>query len=429
MKKLLFLIGLILISGHVFSVSRLYNRGTGDIIDADKDDAEWDNTNSAVNTHVDATTAHGATGGVVGISASQTLTNKILTSPTITTSPTAAAATWTDLGTATAFIATSATLVTGNMGTANFTSSNASITGSTGAAILGLKAVGVPVNLNIVNATTTNAADSIKIECGDTSCSSTNPGFIWIPSATGGDRTLFTITADVTILITGAVWTLDAGDATDAVLRVFAVNAAGTLVHCVGLQGRPQLFIGSSTLDSTTPADINLAEELLCSGAIGADDPIVEWAWFKANFDTTGGAAENLWAVQTGDGDLNVGKADGVYQSFVNQAAVTGFSAAPTVTTYDWVQNGDTICFNTDVAGGTSNAITYTLALPIKPEIATYGVGYEGVDNGTDGGACGWAMSAGVSTLDVYRTPNADTWTGSGTKRCMPFGCYRAFFP
>ena len=303
------------------------------------------------------------------------------------------------------------------------------ILGDTGGAIMGLKAVGVPVNLNIVNATTTNAADSIKIECGDAACSASNPGFIWLPSATGGDRTLFKITADVTILITGAVWTFNPGDATDAVLRVFAVNAAGTLVHCVGLQGRAQLFIGSSTLDSTTPGDIDLAEELLCNAAIAADDPIVEWAWFKANFDTTGGAAENLWAVQTGDGDLNVGNADGIYQSFAAQAVQTGFTASPAITTYEWVQRGDQICFNTDIASGTSNAITYTLTLPVKAEIATYGIGFEAIDNSTDGGVCGWSTSAGSTTLDVYRTANADTWTGSNNKRCEPFGCYKAFFP
>jgi hypothetical protein len=40
---------------------------------------------SEANTHIEATTGHGATGAVVGTTNTQTLTNKTLTSPVITT--------------------------------------------------------------------------------------------------------------------------------------------------------------------------------------------------------------------------------------------------------------------------------------------------------------------------------------------------------
>ena len=55
------------------------------------------------------TVAHGATGAVVGTTNTQTLTNKTLTSPTIQTSPTAAGATWADLGTVTTVAITTVT--------------------------------------------------------------------------------------------------------------------------------------------------------------------------------------------------------------------------------------------------------------------------------------------------------------------------------
>lgn len=94
-------------------VSRLYDRQAGGIVDADKDDAEFDNTNNAVNAHIANASAHGVTGNVVGTAGEQTITGpKTLVSPIITTSPTAAGATWVDLGTVTTMIANSSTLVT-----------------------------------------------------------------------------------------------------------------------------------------------------------------------------------------------------------------------------------------------------------------------------------------------------------------------------
>lgn len=79
MKKIILLLAALcglFCSQSVLSVNRIYDRHSGDIIAADKDDAEFDNTNNAINTHTADTAAHGATGGVVGASKTQTLSNK-----------------------------------------------------------------------------------------------------------------------------------------------------------------------------------------------------------------------------------------------------------------------------------------------------------------------------------------------------------------
>ena len=75
-------------------------------------------------------------------------------------------------------------------------------------------------NLAIVNATTTNAADSIKITGSDgTALSAANYGWVTLPSATTGRLVTLSVTADVTILITGAHWGFDTkGDLTDYLL-------------------------------------------------------------------------------------------------------------------------------------------------------------------------------------------------------------------
>ena len=106
MKKFLCLVvGLLLVSQvawgtTLISLPNEYVAGT--TIKATDVNENEQHIQSQVNTHNAATTGeHGISGTIAGTSDTQTLTNKTLTSPTITTSPTAAGATWTSLGTVT----------------------------------------------------------------------------------------------------------------------------------------------------------------------------------------------------------------------------------------------------------------------------------------------------------------------------------------
>ena len=162
-------------------------------------------------------------------------------------------------------------------------------------------------NIGLAAATTTNANDSIKITSADGSAlSAQNPGHVTIASTTTGLLTTFVVTADVTIDLTGAHWDLGAnGDYTDIPLGVYALNNNGSLVWGVARQLNRNVFL--NTEDSATATDINLVDEILVNSVLSADAQALQVGYFLADFDDTGGAAEDLWSVQTADGEIMVG--------------------------------------------------------------------------------------------------------------------------
>ena len=83
--------------------SKTYTFSAGDTIIADEFNTNFDNVYNAYNAHDTAVTAiHGmGTAVLMGTTLTQTSSNKTEISPTITTAPTAAGATWSDLGTVT----------------------------------------------------------------------------------------------------------------------------------------------------------------------------------------------------------------------------------------------------------------------------------------------------------------------------------------
>ncbi len=226
-------------------------------------------------------------------------------------------------------------------------------------------------NISIIRATTTNAGDSVKITSADgTAFSASNYGEINLMSATtAGVTTSFTITADVTILLTGAHWQPSTGsgtasDLTGALLNILAINDNGSLKWGVAsLSGRYTLL----TTDTTaTPGSITLQEHVLCNSAIGsASNTCKIIAFVRADYDDTGGAASKLWAIQTGIGDVVTGEsADDLWQPF-NMPPSLGYSGTPTWTNCFWKQNKREIVFRFSFTG-TSNATTIQAPLPTK---------------------------------------------------------------
>lgn len=271
-------------------------------------------------------------------------------------------------------------------------------------------------NLSIARATTTNAGDSVKITgFQGTALGATNPGYIILPHTTAGQYTMFTVTADVTILLSGAHWGMDAlGNITGALLRVLAINDNGTLRWGVAyLGGRTTLL----TTDTTaTQSDINLPEEVLCTAAVSsATNRCREIGYVRADFTD----ATNVWGIQSGINDVVTGESpDGIWQPF--NPDYTGFSANPTVVFARMTQVGRIISIQlARNAAGTASGTGFGVICSVKARNAIRGAGFisDGIDNSADVTTAGVvATTAGSKTLSLFRDPSGLAWTNANTK-------------
>lgn len=280
-----------------------------------------------------------------------------------------------------------------------------------------IRSPGFSSNLKIEADTTTNANDSIKITSNEgTELSSTNPGYITILD-TSGNVDVYRVTADVTIDLTGAHFAIGGtGDLTDAILRVFAINDNNaTLRWGVAYQGGREVIASTST--SATATDINLPEEILVNSTLTSGTwAIQEFGYFRASFDDADGAAADLWAVQTGVGDVSLGSADGLWQDW--NPTFAGFSADPVVTFARWTSYRNTVSIQLLTASGTSDALTFTIVIPIKSKKNTLNTWTNGADNSSNLSTNGMLQNGtGTSVLAAFKNHAVGTWTVSGTKR------------
>ncbi len=171
----------------------------------------------------------------------------------------------------------------------------------------GARVAGWTNNIGLAAATTTNADDSIKITGSDgNALSPANYGWVAVPGDTAGQVDVLSITADVTLDLTGAHWGFGTtGDLTDQQLVVYALNDGGTLKWGVGLMAGRELVTTAD--DETIQSSVTTKPKVLVNSALSGSAEILDIGWFRANFDDTGGAAEDLWTVQTGSGDINIG--------------------------------------------------------------------------------------------------------------------------
>jgi len=272
-------------------------------------------------------------------------------------------------------------------------------------------------NINLVRATTSATGDSIKIQCGGSACSQTNPGFVVMPSTTAGALTVFRITSDVTINLTGATWGADtAGDLTGRILRALFINDNGTLRTCVALLGGRDTVLTTDT--NATASNVDQPEEILCNTAVGsATNTVLEFGYFRTDFDDTGGSSENLNIVQSGVNDVVTGKsADGLWQPW--NPTFVGFSSNPPSPYIKWTQIGKQVTLLCNTSTGVSNSVLFWLTAPTQGSSSNVARGSLGryADNGVSSYGTGVVLLAGSSNSLRLDTPSGGGWTNSGSK-------------
>ena len=271
-------------------------------------------------------------------------------------------------------------------------------------------------NLAIVRATTTNSGDSIKFTSANGSAlSPSNSADVWLMNpASPGTWTHFLVTADVTLLLTGATPTINGnGDITGAYLRALLVNDNNASLRFAAayVGGRTTLL----TTDTTaTQANVTAPEHALCDTAVGsANNSCCELGYVKADFTDAG----NIWAVQTGVNAVVTGRnCDGLEQPANHNSA--GFSAAPT-SSLEWRQFGQVVFLNLrTAASGTSNSTAYNVIAPVKARGASEYIAAMGLY--TDASVAvrgqGYIFTSGTDSTTLGLFPAAATWTASLAK-------------
>ena len=281
--------------------------------------------------------------------------------------------------------------------------------------------VGWVNNISLKAAQTSAANDSIKITSGDGSAlSPTNPGWV---SVHASDFTIVTykITADITIDLTGCHWSwAGLGNVTNAILRVYAINDNdATLRWGVALQGGRQVIPSTDT--SATTTSINDSEKMLVNSALTVGTwAIAEIGWFKVDFNDTG----DVWTVQTGNGEICLGKADGMWQYY--PAAYTGFSVNPFGGDFSWCQIGNVVFLEHRRNGGTSNSTGASMTIPIKAKQTTDMIVLV-TDNGTVENFPGLARTTnGSRVMAVFKKLDETVFTNLGTKNIVATINYEA---
>lgn len=286
-----------------------------------------------------------------------------------------------------------------------------------------------PINLAILNATTTDANDSAKITGQTGAFSASNPGYVILPSTvTAGRRVVLAITADVTLKLTGITFGDGGlGDITGGIFRLYAINDNGTLKWGVSRCGGRDFIADTSS--TTTQASVSAPETMFVNSALSSGTwPCVEVGYFYADFDDTGGASEDLWTVSTNKNLLRTDRtADGLWQPY--NVVQTGTSADQTFLEKRFMMIGKMVYISlVKNADATSNSTSYTFTGPINAKSVQNLLGVQLKNNGAAVLNIGQVLTGAASrVLSMTINMAGANWTGGATlKSASVIGQYEA---
>lgn len=142
---------------------------------------------------------------------------------------------------------------------------------------------------------------------GDALSSDNAAKVIMNSSTTAGELASYTLTASQSVNLTGAHWGFDGeGDLTDYPLWLVFVDTGTSLILGVTAEGGKETITAANC--KTAPGDASSRAHILVSSAVSSTSNVIYWGWVKADFDDTGGSSENLWTLQSGVGDINLGR-------------------------------------------------------------------------------------------------------------------------
>ena len=141
--------------------------------------------------------------------------------------------------------------------------------------------------------------------------SATNIGIVAFNStASAGVVKSYELTSNLSVTLTGAHWGKGGGgDLSDVVLWPILIDTGSAVILGVLFKAGRQTVTTAD--DETVATSVTTEDKVLVSSALSAENNCVYLGWLRANFDDTGNAGgEDFWTVQTGVGDVNIGRGE-----------------------------------------------------------------------------------------------------------------------